>query len=91
LNSLLSEVVGKKEQNLVDTLTIRTMSKAKYSTDNIAIMDWHLIIILILHHLFVATLTLWYTVCCKYYLDGGKSEMKEIYEAKCLHSSTMEG
>jgi exoribonuclease R len=29
----LSEVVG-KEQNLVDTLTIRTMSK-KYSTDNI--------------------------------------------------------
>jgi exoribonuclease R len=25
LNSLLSEVVGKKEQNLVDTLTIRTM------------------------------------------------------------------
>jgi exoribonuclease R len=34
LNSLLSEVVG-KEQNLVDTLTIRTMSKAKYSTDNI--------------------------------------------------------
>jgi ribonuclease R len=34
LNSLF-EVVGKKEQNLVDTLTIRTMSKAKYSTDNI--------------------------------------------------------
>jgi hypothetical protein len=27
LNSLLSEVVGKKEQNLVDTLTIRTMWK----------------------------------------------------------------
>jgi ribonuclease R len=28
------EDVG-KEQNLIDTLAIRTMSKAKYSTDNI--------------------------------------------------------
>ncbi|MCX6172865.1 MAG: VacB/RNase II family 3'-5' exoribonuclease, partial [Flavobacterium sp.] len=35
LNNLLNEVVGKKEQNLVDTLTIRSMSKAKYSTENI--------------------------------------------------------
>jgi ribonuclease R len=35
LNSLLSDVQGKKEQNLVDTLTIRTMSKAYYSTENI--------------------------------------------------------
>src|SRR5690606_34919674 len=34
LNSLLTDVQGKKEQNLVDTLAIRTMSKAKYSTDN---------------------------------------------------------
>src|SRR5690606_32882419 len=35
LNNLLTEVQGKKEQNLVDTLAIRSMSKAKYSTDNI--------------------------------------------------------
>jgi ribonuclease R len=35
LNALLNDVVGKKEQNLIDTLAIRTMSKAKYSTDNI--------------------------------------------------------
>jgi ribonuclease R len=26
---------GTKEQNLIDTLAIRSMSKAKYSTDNI--------------------------------------------------------
>jgi exoribonuclease R len=26
-----------------------------------------------------------------YYLDGGKSADEENYEAKCLHSSTMEG
>src|SRR5690554_1942513 len=35
LNKLLTDVQGKKEQNLVDTLAIRSMSKAKYSTDNI--------------------------------------------------------
>ncbi len=35
LNYLLKEVNGKKEQNLVDTLTIRSMSKAEYSTHNI--------------------------------------------------------
>lgn len=35
INSLLKDVDGKKEQNLVDTLAIRTMSKAYYSTENI--------------------------------------------------------
>jgi VacB/RNase II family 3'-5' exoribonuclease len=35
LNRLLKEVDGKKEQNLVDTLTIRSMSKAEYTTHNI--------------------------------------------------------
>ena len=35
LNKLMEDVNGKKEQNLIDTLAIRTMSKAKYSTENI--------------------------------------------------------
>ena len=35
LNTLLEEVKGKKEQNLVDTLAIRSMAKAAYSTKNI--------------------------------------------------------
>ena len=35
LNQLLQDVRGKKEQNLVDTLAIRSMSKAIYTTDNI--------------------------------------------------------
>ena len=35
LNKLLNDVQGQKEQNLIDTLAIRSMSKAKYSTDNI--------------------------------------------------------
>ncbi len=35
LNGLLKNVAGKREQNLVDTLAIRSMSKAYYSTENI--------------------------------------------------------
>ena len=35
LNKLLKDVQGKKEQNLIETLAIRSMSKAEYSTQNI--------------------------------------------------------
>ena len=35
LNVLLSDIQGKQEQNLIDTLTIRCMSKAEYDVDNI--------------------------------------------------------
>jgi ribonuclease R/exosome complex exonuclease DIS3/RRP44 len=35
LNNLLKETNGKKEQELIDTLTIRCMSKAIYTSDNI--------------------------------------------------------
>ena len=35
LNQLLAEIRGKAEQNAIETLAIRTMAKAEYSTDNI--------------------------------------------------------
>ncbi len=35
LNKLLKNVFGKNEQNLIDTLMIRSMSKAEYTTKNI--------------------------------------------------------
>ena len=35
LNNLLQESHGKREQQLIDTLTIRSMSKAVYTTENI--------------------------------------------------------
>ena len=90
LNSLLSEVVGKKEQNLVDTLTIRSMSKAKYSTDNIG----HYGLAFDYYSHFTSPIRRYPDVMVhrllQYYLDGGKSVDEEVYEAKCLHSSTME-
>ena len=35
INRLLKKCNGKKEQNMIDTLTLRSMSKAEYTTNNI--------------------------------------------------------
>ena len=91
LNTLLSEVVGKKEQNLIDTLAIRSMSKAKYSTDNIG----HYGLAFDFYSHFTSPIRRYPDVMVhrllQHYLDGGKSVDEEVYETKCLHSSTMEG
>ena len=91
LNELLQDVQGKKEQNLVDTLTIRTMSKAKYSTENIG----HYGLAFDYYSHFTSPIRRYPDVMVhrllQFYLDGGKSVSQEDYEEKCVHSSTMEG
>lgn len=90
LNNLLGEVQGKKEQNLVDTLAIRSMSKAKYSTDNIG----HYGLAFEYYSHFTSPIRRYPDVMAhrllQYYLDGGKSADADTYEEKCAHSSTME-
>jgi ribonuclease R len=91
LNALMEEVNGKKEQNLIDTLAIRSMSKAKYSTDNIG----HYGLAFDYYSHFTSPIRRYPDVMVhrllQHYLDGGKSVDEETYETKCLHSSTMEG
>jgi ribonuclease R len=91
LNALMEEVNGKKEQNLIDTLAIRSMSKAKYSTDNIG----HYGLAFDYYSHFTSPIRRYPDVMVhrllQYYLDGGKSVDEDTYEAKCVHSSTMEG
>jgi len=91
LNNLLSDVQGKKEQNLVDTLAIRSMSKAKYSTDNIG----HYGLAFDYYSHFTSPIRRYPDVMAhrllQHYLDEGKSADKEHYEEMCVHSSTMEG
>jgi len=91
LNNLLQDVQGKKEQNMVDTLTIRTMSKAKYSTENIG----HYGLAFDYYSHFTSPIRRYPDVMVhrllQFYLDGGKSVSQEDYEEKCVHSSTMEG
>ncbi|MHA3788505.1 ribonuclease R [Flavobacterium hauense] len=90
LNNLLSDVQGKKEQNLVDTLAIRTMSKAKYSTHNIG----HYGLAFDYYSHFTSPIRRYPDVMAhrllQYYLDGGKSADEEVLEEQCVHSSSME-
>lgn len=90
LNNLLTEVQGKREQNLVDTLAIRSMSKAKYSTHNLG----HYGLAFDYYSHFTSPIRRYPDVMAhrllQYYLDGGKSVDEETYEEKCAHSSTME-
>jgi len=90
LNKLLEDVKGKKEQNLVDTLAIRSMSKAVYTTDNIG----HYGLAFDYYSHFTSPIRRYPDVMVhrllQHYLDNGASPKAEIYEEKCKHSSDME-
>ena len=90
LNKLLEDVQGQKEQNLVDTLAIRTMAKAEYTTHNIG----HYGLAFDYYSHFTSPIRRYPDVMAhrllQRYLDGEKSANEEIYEEKCKHSSNME-
>lgn len=90
LNKLLTDVVGKNEQNLVDTLAIRTMSKAEYTTHNIG----HYGLAFNYYTHFTSPIRRYPDVMVhrllQRYLDNGKSVNQDLYEEKCKHSSDME-
>ncbi|WP_299212901.1 ribonuclease R [uncultured Aquimarina sp.] len=90
LNGLLKDVQGKKEQNLVDTLAIRSMSKAEYTTHNIG----HYGLAFDYYSHFTSPIRRYPDVMAhrllQHYLDSGKSASEEEYEERCNHSSSME-
>ena len=91
LNALMADVNGKKEQNLIDTLAIRSMSKAKYSTDNIG----HYGLAFDFYSHFTSPIRRYPDVMVhrllQFYLDGAKSADEDLYETKCVHCSSIEG
>jgi len=91
LNTLLQNVKGKKEQNLVDTLAIRSMSKAVYTTNNIG----HYGLAFDYYTHFTSPIRRYPDVMVhrllQHYLDGATTAEKDKIEKKCKHSSDMEG
>ena len=90
LNQLLSDVYGKAESNMIETLAIRSMSKAVYTTQNIG----HYGLAFDYYSHFTSPIRRYPDVMThrllQHYLDGGNSAKQEVYEEKCKHSSKRE-
>ena len=90
LNKLMDDCQGKKEQNLIQTVALRAMMKAKYSIHNIG----HFGLAFEYYTHFTSPIrrypdTMVHRLLTRYQ-QGGRSANREHYEELCEHSSEME-
>lgn len=90
LNKLMEEILGKPEQNVLEQLAIRSMAKAKYTTE----AKGHFGLAFQHYTHFTSPIRRYPDMMVhrllQHYLDGGKSPEAETWEDKCLHSSERE-
>lgn len=90
LNQLMKDVKGKKEQNVLEQLAIRTMAKAVYTTENIG----HYGLAFEFYTHFTSPIRRYPDVMVHrlldHYMSGGKSVNQTEYEELCKHATDME-
>jgi len=90
LNQLLNDVNGKAESNMIETLAIRSMSKAVYTTQNIG----HYGLAFDYYSHFTSPIRRYPDVMThrllQHYLEGGNTPKADLYEERCKHSSKRE-
>jgi ribonuclease R len=89
-NRLFENIAGRGEEHMVDTIAIRTMSKAYYSTENIG----HYGLAFPYYTHFTSPIRRYPDLMVhrllERYLEGGSSVKKDEYEDYCKHCSIME-
>ncbi len=91
INHLLDDIQGKKEENLIETVSIRAMQKARYSTHNIG----HYGLAFEYYTHFTSPIRRYpdmivHRLLTKYLDQHGRTVSEKKYEALCDHCSEME-